>query len=634
MSPRRAAFAVVACVLAAVPSAAAQVSGPAAVRMNQAGFEISGPKAATVASAAAAPLPWRVVDTAGTTVARGVTTVFGADAASGETVHQIDFSTLTRAGEGYRLEVANQTSRPFGIAARPFARLKYDAMAYFYQNRAGVPISADHVSRPDLARPAGHAREVATCFSGVDQRGTAWPGCDYSLDVTGGWYDAGDHGKYVVNGGISVWTLVNAAERARSAGRGAFDDGRLDIPEAGNGVDDLLDEARYEIDFLLRMQIPDGATARVPDGRLAPAGEPLRLIEIDAGGMAHHKVHDRSWTSLPTAPADAPAERLLYPPSTAATLNLAAVAAQCARVWREADPAFSATCLTAARRAWAAARRHPAVFASSAFDGGGGYGDGQVADEFYWAAAELFAATGEAGYLEALKASPHWLGGPRSGASATGDPAWPATAALGTITLAVVPTALDPADRDTARRRLVEAARAYLVEGRAQGYGLPRGGTRFEWGSNGALMNRAMILGLAHDFTGEAAFRDGVIHALDFLLGRNPLDRSFVSGWGARPMVNPHHRFWAHSADPAWPAPPAGALSGGPNNTAMTDDVARTMAGHCAPLTCWADDLRAYALNEVAINWNAPLVWVAAFIDPAPLDDQAAGAAGSAGRAQ
>lgn len=631
---RRGAGLTVAVALLATSAATAQVTDPAAVRMNQIGFETAGPKAATIPSTATTPLSWRIVDPAGASVAQGVTSVFGADAASGEMVHQIDFSALTRSGDGYRLEVGEQVSRPFGITARPFARLKYDAMAYFYQNRAGVPITADHVARSDLARPAGHARETATCFSGLDQRGTNWPGCDYTLDVAGGWYDAGDHGKYVVNGGVSVWTLVNAAERARGLGRGAFDDGRLDIPEAGDGVDDLLDEARYEIGFLLRMQIPDGATAWVPDGPLPPGRAPLHLIKIDAGGMAHHKVHDRNWTSLPTAPANAPAERLLYPPSTAATLNLAAVAAQSARLWRDVDPAFAETCLTAARRAWTAARRHPAVFASSAFDGGGGYGDEQVEDEFYWAAAELFAATGEAAYLEVLKASRYWLSGPRSGASATGDPAWPATAALGTITLAAVTTALDRTDRDTARRHLVEAARAYLAEGRTQGYGLPRSGTRFEWGSNGGLMNRAMILGLAHDFTGEAAFRDGVIQSLDFLLGRNPLDRSFVSGWGARPMVNPHHRFWAHSADPAYPAPPAGALSGGPNNTAMTDDVARTMAGRCAPLTCWADDLRAYALNEVAINWNAPLVWVAAFIDPAPLGDQAAGAGASSRPAQ
>ncbi|WP_283843813.1 glycoside hydrolase family 9 protein [Brevundimonas albigilva] len=136
-------------------------------------------------------------------------------------------------------------------------------------------------------------------------------------------------------------------------------------------------------------------------------------------------------------------------------------------------------------------------------------------------------------------------------------------------------------------------------------------------------MNRAMILGLAHDFTGEPAFRQGVVDSLDYLLGRNPLDQSYVSGWGERPMRHPHHRFWAAGSGPGWPEPPAGALSGGPNNTAMSDEIARPMRGHCAPLACWADHIDAYALNEVAINWNAPLVWVAAFVDPDPVPAEA-----------
>lgn len=80
-------------------------------------------------------------------------------------------------------------------------------------------------------------------------------------------------------------------------------------------------------------------------------------------------------------------------------------------------------------------------------------------------------------------------------------------------------------------------------------------------------------------------------------------------------MRNPHHRFWAHQLDRAYPLPPPGVLSGGPNNTAMTDDVAKRLKGKCAPQRCWADDAHAYALNEVAINWNAPLVWVAAWLD-------------------
>jgi endoglucanase len=79
-------------------------------------------------------------------------------------------------------------------------------------------------------------------------------------------------------------------------------------------------------------------------------------------------------------------------------------------------------------------------------------------------------------------------------------------------------------------------------------------------------------------------------------------------------MRFPHHRFW-HPADPRYPAPPAGVLSGGPNSTAFADDVAKTMRGRCTGQTCWTDDWRAYAMNEVAINWNAPLVWAAAFLD-------------------
>jgi endoglucanase len=105
---------------------------------------------------------------------------------------------------------------------------------------------------------------------------------------------------------------------------------------------------------------------------------------------------------------------------------------------------------------------------------------------------------------------------------------------------------------------------------------------------------------------------------MDYLLGRNPLDQSYVSGYGARPMRNPHHRFWAHQLNPAYPSPPPGVLSGGPNNSSMGDPVASTMRGTCAPQTCWRDMAMAWTQNEVAINWNAPFFWVAAFLDEAP----------------
>src|SRR5262249_38008860 len=179
-------------------------------------------------------------------------------------------------------------------------------------------------------------------------------GCTYSLDVSGGWYDAGDQGKYVVNAGISVWTLLDWWERTNALGTSAgdFADGKMNIPEHKNGVPDLLDEARWELEFELKMQVP--------------AGEKL-------AGMVHHKVHDLKWTQLSTGPHEDPMPRYLQPPSTAATLNLAANGAQAARVWHKIDKAFSEKCLAAAERAWVAAKANPAMLAAKGGEGGGPY---------------------------------------------------------------------------------------------------------------------------------------------------------------------------------------------------------------------------------------------------------------------
>jgi endoglucanase len=185
--------------------------------------------------------------------------------------------------------------------------------------------------------------------------------CDYSLDVRGGWYDAGDHGKYVVNGGISVYQLMSEFERTKVAASAQADklgDNTLAIPESGNGVPDVLDEARWELEFLLSMQVP--------------ADKPL-------AGMVHHKIHDENWTGLPLLPSNDPQKRELHAPSTAATLNLAAVAAQAARIFAPYDKAFAARAKAAAVTAYAAALAHPAMFAlASDGTGGGSYDDDYV----------------------------------------------------------------------------------------------------------------------------------------------------------------------------------------------------------------------------------------------------------------
>ncbi|MDF7776555.1 glycoside hydrolase family 9 protein [Sphingomonas sp. AOB5] len=585
--------------LAILLAGAAEPVSP--IRLNQLGFAPNGPKRAMLASDSTKPLDWQLRDASGKVIRSGKTIVHGADPLAGEAVHIIDISAFTYPGKGYTLRSGSFVSRPFDIAPNTRGNLAKDALAFFYHQRAGVPIEARYVGAR-WARPAGHVVEIAPCFAGKDQRGIVWPGCGYTLDVKGGWYDAGDHGKYVVNGGIALWTLQNAYEHLKSP---AFADGKLPIPEAGNGVNDLLDEARFEMEFMLAMQVPQGTRALLPVGHFA-RGASVTLTEVDASGMAHLKVADRNWTALPMRPADDKEDRLLYPPTISATLNLAATAGQCARIWKGIDDAFAARCLTAARRAWDAAKRNPEIYATGDFTGSGGYGDNDVSDEFYWAAAELFATTGAAEFGDFVRKSPH------HGAD-TGEPGWPRTAALGTIALATLPEASP--ERDTARAALIKLADRFAAVRERTGYRIPYVPSGYPWGSTSNLMNRAIVLAYAFDFTRDAKYRHAVVDAMDYLLGRNPLDQSYVSGYGARPMAHPHHRFWAPSLDPALPGPPPGVLSGGPNSTGMADPVAQAMKGRCAPMRCYADDVNAYALNEVAINWNAPLFWVAAWLD-------------------
>ncbi len=452
-------------------------------------------------------------------------------------------------------------------------------------------------------RPAGHLS---------DSRVSCWGqgACSYTLNVSGGWYDAGDHGKYVVNGGISAWTLLALYERLDhlSGTAEAWGDGSLNIPESGNGIPDLLDEARVEVEFLLRMQVP--------------MGQPL-------AGMAHHKIHDNAWTPLGIEPPSVTENRALHPPSTAATLNLAAVAAQAARVYRKWDAQFAAFCLRASEIAYQAALKHPDLLAPELDkQGGGPYSDRFVEDEFFWAAAELFVTTGNQSYLKALQSNPHYadfptqLANPDGGEDGDGVSAsmtWQSTAALGWISLAIVPSSTSEVERLRSRAGIVAAGDVYLSDIQREGYRLPMGlgrSKKYPWGSNSFVLNNMVILSLAHDFTQDRKYAEGVAEGMDYLLGRNAMVQSYVTGYGSVPLSHPHHRFWAHSINPEFPPPPPGAVSGGPNSS-LQDPQTRKSGLHkdLPPQKCFVDHIEAWSVNEITINWNAPLAWSAVFLN-------------------
>lgn len=569
-------------------SALAETGNP---RVNQLGYLPNGAKTATYKTTSDSAQTWQLKQN-GTVVATGQTTTSFNDPSSGDKLQQIDFSSVTATGTGFTLTLGSDTSYSFAITPTALKGALYDSLKYFYHNRSGIAIDTQYTgggngsftSNSKWSRPAGHLNQGA---NKGDVNVPCWTGtCNYSLNVSKGWYDAGDHGKYVVNGGISAWTLLNLYERGLylTTNSSLVGDGKLNIPESANGIPDVLDEARWEVEFLLAMQVPVGQTK---------------------AGMVHHKMHDVGWTGFPLAPHEDPQQRALVPPSTAATLNVAAVAAQAARIWKDIDSGFSATCLTAAKRAWDAAQANPNDLYSGNYDnGGGGYGDKTVSDDFYWAAAELYITTGDSKYLSTLN----------NFTILRTDFGWADTDLAGLISLATVPSAATASLRSSAQQKIVSIANTHIATQNASGYPAPMSDLEYYWGSNGGVANKLILIGLAYDFTKNDTYAKAVGKGLGYLFGQNALSTSFVTGEGTKTATQPHHRFWSNAINGSYPVAPPGALSGGPNaGLDDTTSAAQLSACKSKPATCWIDNINAYAVNEITINWNAPLAWNLAF---------------------
>jgi len=592
------------------PTADESPAAATAVWVNQLGYLPTGPKRATIASDAAAPLAFSVLDASGAEVFAGQTEPRGMDISAGLPVHVADFTRLDLSGENFTLKVLDQVSPPFAIQPGLYADLSIDALSYFYPVRSGIEISGA-LAGPQYDRPAGHVGAPGTGSVNQGDRdvpcqppeasaavyGEPWT-CDYTLSPVGGWYDAGDHGKYVVNGGISVAQLLAAYERAAlldGPALAALGDSTLKIPESGNGIPDILDEARWELDFIAAMTVPEG--------------QPL-------AGMVHHKIHDNEWTGLPTLPHLDDKLRELHRPSTAATLNAAAVFAQASRLFARFDSDYATTLANRAVSAFAAAEANPAIFAPAADGdaGGGPYDDQNVDDEFFWAAAELAITTGDSSYMSRVTASSFW-GDPSLFISTGFD--WANVAPFAVLQLVANRDTLSPDDALVVTTLLTTHADYLLTLVRQNPFGHaydpPEG--RYGWGSNHLVLQNATILAAAHDLTGDVTYRDAAIESMDYVLGRNALSRSYITGYGTLFSENQHSRWFANQLDPSLPHPPKGSLAGGANADLM-DPIAQKTFGDtgCAPQTCYIDHIESWGTNEITINWNAALAQLASYL--------------------
>jgi endoglucanase len=551
-------------------AAQAAQPGAGAIKLNQVGFLPAAQKLAVVAGEAA-NAGFTVVDAAtGKPVFEGRLGAAANWDASGERVRVADFSSLRTPGS-YRLRVAGlPDSDPFAVSLDAYRELDAAAVRSYTLNRSGIALSPA-VAGP-YARPLAHPdNEVLVHPSAASARRPAGT----VIASPKGWYDAGDYNKYIVNSGISTYTLLVAYEHFPAW----FGKLALNLPESGNGLPDILNEALWNLEWMATMQDPED-------------------------GGVYHKLTNKAFDAF-VMPDKAVTPRYVVQKTTAATLDFAAVMAVASRVLAPFDaqqPGRSARYLAAAEAAWRWAEAHPkALYQQPADILTGGYGDRRVDDEFAWAAAELLIATGKDAYrARALDLD----------AARQAIPGWADVGALGWISLLEHRQRL-PKDVDTGpqRKRLLALADDLAARSAASPYRVSLERKDFVWGSNAVILNQAMMLVAAYRLDPRPAYLNAAQSALDYVLGRNGVGMSFVTGFGARPTMHPHHR--PSEADGV-AAPVPGMLAGGPNPGQQDRAGCKASYPSNLPALSYLDDMCSYASNEVAINWNAPLVYVAA----------------------
>jgi len=441
-------------------------------------------------------------------------------------------------------------------------------MRAFYGQRCGTAV--------DLGPEFPGYKHAACHLNGAFHASSGKTGARASAQ---GWHDAGDYGRYVVNSGISTGELLWAWELFGPRLQ------RIDlhIPESGNRVPDMLDEIRWNLDWMLSMQDTDGGVwHKQTSEQFCPFVMP----------------EDDHLTSYVIGVGSEPFK------SSCATADFAAVLAIAARAFQPFDRAYSQTAAQAAERAWTWLEKNPNVlYRNPAGVGTGGYGDRSCADENLWAAAELWRTTRKPVYQQyLLDHFREFL----PAISATRPPSWGSVAALGLWTYV-----LSKDSDQTASEKIREAslAAADQIAARTDGshYHHSLITADYVWGSNAVAANYGVQLLVANTMRPKPAYQQAALENLHYLLGRNTFSLSWVTRLGENPFRHPHHRPSGADKNPEpWP----GLLSGGPNQNRQ--DPAMKRLPNLPPARMYLDEQESYASNEIAINWNAPLVFLLA----------------------
>lgn len=541
----------------------------ASIRINQIGYlPLSVKKAVVVASTSD---KFSLVDTAGNIVFSGPLEDKGTWDLSDEAVKIADFSSFSTMGVFHIYVEGMGVSYPFQIEKNLFGNAYNASLKAFYLQRASTAIEEKYAGV--YSHPLAHPDDKCAYHPSSGKKSGF-------MSSPKGWYDAGDYNKYIVNAGVTVSTLLAFYENYPAFAPDNF----LNIPESGNGVSDLLDEVKYELDWAETMQDADG-------------GVFFKLTSLSFSGFIR--------------PEEDLMERFVVGKSTTSSLNFAAMFAQASRIWKSIDPALAENYLAKAKSAWTWAVKNPAIeFRNPDGVTTGGYGHSDFKGDFYWAAAELYTTTGDAEYYDFLKANPvdfsfvpseNWRNYLKN---------------LGYYALVLPASNLPEAEKLTIKNAILAEADVQLANLEKCPYRQPL--STFEWGSNSDVLDLGIIFAQAWNLTKDRKYLDAAIETTDYIFGKNAIGISFVTGFGSAYTMFPHHRL---SASDSIDEPIPGWVAGGPNGN-LNDAVSeRNPSGvkynSLKPAGAYMDLLASYASNEIAINWNAPLVYMTGFLQSA-----------------
>jgi len=556
---------------------------PRAIKLNQVGFYTNGYKKAVVNGATETGF-YIVKSSAQTdTVFKGILGSVNKWTYSGELVQIADFTKFTLPGT-YIIQVPGvPDSYVFSISDVALNGAEVSTIRGYYYQRASIPLISKYAGT--WSRAEGHPDNNVLIHPSA---ATSLRPAGTSISSPRGWYDAGDYNKYVVNAGISTYTLLSAYEHYSSY----YDTLFLNIPESGNGVPDILDEALWEIRWLLTMQDPND-------------------------GGVYHKLTNLNFDPLTTMPADATTTRYVVSKSTQATYDFAAIMAQSARIFSSFPtqlPGLADSCINAAVFAYNWAQANQNVFYNQTTLNNdyptlqvntGTYSDSYSKDEQYWASAELFTTTQNYSYYPAFSTL---------SSINPGIPSWPNVSTLGLLTLSHYRKLLPAISSDTVNIKNVITNMAlpyktYATNTATSAYAMAMGATSdFIWGSNGQAGNEAFVLLEAFNYANDSTYLYSALSNVDYMLGRNGPGYCWVTDLGSNSPMNISHRV---SIADGIVAPVPGLLAAGAN---ANPDPAENCAlpypyPSSIPGFSYFDNTCSYSTNEIAINWNAPLVY-------------------------